>query len=59
VIIFRLAEIGIDCHRITLYEDIKLLNKYGYEVLCVRSSSNKYYVADRNISVPEVLILYS
>lgn len=56
-IIDRLAEIGIDCHRITLYEDIKLLNKYGYEVLCVRSSSNKYYVADRNISVPEVLIL--
>ena len=28
-IIDKLAEIGIDCHRITLYEDIKLLNKYG------------------------------
>ncbi|MBR2508092.1 MAG: hypothetical protein IKB70_14695 [Bacilli bacterium] len=28
-IIDKLAKIGIDCHRITLYEDIKLLNKYG------------------------------
>ena len=56
-IIDKLAEIGIECHRITLYDDIKLLNKYGYEIHCVRSSSNKYYVDDRNISVPEVLIL--
>jgi len=56
-IISKLEGLGIECHRITLYEDIKLLNKYGYEVLCERSSSNRYYVEDRNVSVPEVLIL--
>ena len=56
-IIAKLAAIGIECHRITLYDDIKFLNKYGYEILCVRSSCNKYYVEDRNVSVPEVLIL--
>lgn len=53
----KLAGEGIECVRSTLYEDIKTLQKYGYEVLCVRSTSNMYYVADRSISVPEVLIL--
>ena len=53
----KLAGEGIECVRSTLYEDIKTLQKYGYEVLCVRSTSNMYYVADRSISAPEVLIL--
>jgi predicted DNA-binding transcriptional regulator YafY len=53
----KLANEGIECVRSTLYEDIKTLQKYGYEVLSVRSTSNLYYVADRSISVPEILIL--
>ncbi len=56
-ILSKLAEEGIECVRTTLYEDIKTLQKYGYEIFCVRSSSNQYYVCDRSISVPEILIL--
>lgn len=56
-ILSKLAEAGIACVRTTLYEDVKTLQKYGYEIFCVRSTSNQYYVCDRNISVPEVLIL--
>ncbi len=56
-ILSKLAKEGIECVRTTLYEDIKTLQKYGYEIFCVRSTSNQYYVCDRSISVPEVLIL--
>jgi len=53
----KLLEGGIDCHRTTLYEDIKLLNDSGYEILCRRGRSNQYYVMDRKFSNPEVHIL--
>ena len=56
-ILSRLADMGIECVRSTLYEDIKTLQRFGYEIFCVRSTSNMYYVADRNISMPELLIL--
>jgi len=53
----KLLEGGIDCHRTTLYEDIKLLNDSGYEIMCRRGRSNQYYVMDRKFSNPEVHIL--
>lgn len=56
-ILSRLADMGIECVRSTLYEDIKTLQRFGYEIFCVRSTSNMYYVTDRNISIPELLIL--
>lgn len=40
-----------------MYSDIKLLNDFGYEVMCRRSSSNEYYVEDRKFNVPEIHIL--
>ena len=56
-LIKKLGEIGINCVRSTLYQDVKTLRKYGYEIFCKRGKQNEYYVADRNISIPEVLIL--
>lgn len=53
----RLVEIGIPCHRKTLYEDIKTLNDCGYEVMVNRSVSNEYYVMERTFDVPELQIL--
>ena len=53
----KLLEGGIECHRSTLYEDIKLLNDSGYEILTRRGRSNQYYVMDRSFSTPEVHIL--
>lgn len=53
----KLLEGGIGCHRVTLYEDIKLLNEAGYEIMTRRGRSNQYYVMDRKFSNPEVHIL--
>lgn len=56
-LIKKLAEQGIGCDRRTLYRDIKVLNEYGYEVLCIRAISNEYYVVDRSFDIPELRIL--
>lgn len=56
-ILARLREAGIECVRSTLYHDIKVLQNFGYEILCHRAKQNEYYVIDRKISTPEVLIL--
>lgn len=53
----RLNAEGIPCNRATLYSDIALLNQYGYEVLCNRSTSNEYYVVNRDFDIPEIQIL--
>ena len=56
-IIERLAESGIVAHRTTIYDDIKLLNECGYEIMSRRGRSNKYYVEDRSFSSAELHIL--
>lgn len=56
-IIRRLADFGIKCTRQTVYADIKVLNDFGYEIMCVKSVSNEYYIADRNFAMPEIRIL--
>ena len=53
----KLLECGIDSHRTTIYEDIKLLNECGYEIMSRRGRSNQYYVMDRKFSNPEIHIL--
>ena len=52
-----LGERGVKAGRKALYEDIKLLNDFGYEVLTVRSRSNFYYVVDRKFDAAELRIL--
>ena len=56
-ILSRLADMGIDCTRRTLYDDIKVLNEYGYEILCQRGISNEYYVVDKKLDLAELRIL--
>lgn len=56
-IIARMKSEGIDVERKTLYDDIKILNGYGYEILCTRGRQNYYYVVDRTFDVPELKIL--
>lgn len=53
----KLKEQGISVQRKTLYDDIKLLNEGGYEIMQVRKKTNMYYVCDRNFDVAEVRIL--
>ncbi|MBQ8178668.1 MAG: WYL domain-containing protein [Clostridia bacterium] len=56
-ILERLDAMGVPCHRKTLYEDIKVLNATGYEVLVNRALSNEYYVMERTFDIPELQIL--
>lgn len=58
-IITALEKQDIAVSRKTLYEDIELLNEYGYEVLCKKGRSNSYYVIDRKFERSEVQVLLS
>lgn len=58
-LIAKLKAMGIDCDRRTLYNDIQVLNDYGYEVFCEQhpSKPNEYCIPDKEFSVPELRIL--
>ncbi len=56
-LISKLADMGIPAERKSLYEDIRVLNEYGYEVLTLRERANMYYVVDRNFDTAELRIL--
>ncbi|MBQ7411825.1 MAG: WYL domain-containing transcriptional regulator [Clostridia bacterium] len=56
-ILERLKEMGIDCDRRTLYDDIKTLNAYGYEIDCTRGASNEYSVDAGTFDLTELRIL--
>lgn len=56
-ILQKLKEMGIVCDRRTLYNDIKILNDCGYEIICRRSRNNEYFVMDRSFDLPELHIL--
>ena len=56
-IIARLKAMGIECDRRTLYDDMKTLNTFGYEVFCNRSASNEYYVDCGAFDLTELRIL--
>ncbi|MCL2255610.1 MAG: transcriptional regulator [Firmicutes bacterium] len=56
-IIARLKEQGIVAARKALYDDIRILNEYGYEIMSVRGRQNMYYIADRTFDIPELRIL--
>ncbi|MGN0795712.1 MAG: helix-turn-helix transcriptional regulator [Christensenellales bacterium] len=53
----RLKSKGLLCDRKTLYNDIEILNEYGFEVLTDKSKSNSYYVVSRDFQIPELRIL--
>lgn len=56
-LVARLEALGIAAERKSIYEDIKSLNKFGFEVLTVRGRSNQYYVVDRSFDCAEIKIL--
>lgn len=57
-LIAALGKRGIFAVRKTLYEDIAVLNEYGYEIWCEKAGkSNRYYVVDRKFDRTEVQIL--
>ena len=53
----KLQEFGIATTLQTIYEDIEVLCRYGYEVICTTGKNNKYFVADRKFERPEIQVL--
>lgn len=56
-LIERLEKKGTACDRKTLYNDVDVLNEFGYEVMFDKSQSKNYYVVNRDFEIPELRIL--
>ena len=56
-LIERLASYGIQATRQTVYDDIEMLNSFGYEIITVHGRNNRYFVGDRTFELPEVQVL--
>lgn len=50
-------EYGISAHRTTITKDIAALVEYGLDIVTIRSTQNKYFVADRRFELPELKLL--
>ena len=46
-LIEKLAQFGIAATRQTVYDDIEMLNTFGYEIICDHGRNNRYFVGDR------------
>ena len=56
-LIEKLSQYGIAATRQTVYDDIEMLNTFGYEIICDHGRNNRYFVGDRRFELPEVQIL--
>lgn len=50
-------ECGIQAGRKSVYTDIELLQNAGMDIVCVKSSQNKYFVGQRLFELPELKLL--
>ena len=48
---------GIQAGRKSVYTDIELLQNVGMDIVCVKSSPNKYFVGQRLFELPELKLL--
>ena len=48
---------GLETYRITIQKDIAALCAAGYEIETIRSTQNKYYLAERTFELPELKLL--
>lgn len=56
-LIAKLAELDISSHRETITSDIKLLQNAGYDIICNKSTQNKYFLASREFEPVELKML--
>lgn len=53
----HLEKLGIHSHRQTVISDIGELVQLGFDIVCVKSTQNRYYINDRKFSMPELTLL--
>ena len=56
-IVEYLETVGIHTHRQTVCADIEELVRFGFDIVCVKSSQNRYYIKDRKFSMSELTLL--
>ena len=56
-IIDKLEEIGISAYRKTVQADIDFFKEFGLDVVCIRSSQNRYYINSNVFSMSELKLL--
>ncbi len=57
MLIEKLAERGIVSERKSIYRDMETLIEYGYEIIHTRKPRQGYFLAGRELEVPEVRLL--
>ena len=56
-VIDRLSSMGIFVTRKTVIEDIEQLVEFGIDIVCVKSTQNRYFVGERSFELPELKLL--
>ncbi len=56
-IIDRLAEHGISAYRKTVISDIQQLSEFGFNIVCVKSSQNRYHINNGIFTLSELKLL--
>lgn len=56
-ILAALADEGINIERHALASDIEQLLEFGIDVVCVKSSPNKYFIGQRSFELPDLKLL--
>ncbi|NLJ16477.1 MAG: hypothetical protein GX346_05040 [Clostridiales bacterium] len=55
--ISQLEEIGIEAFCKTVISDIEQLVAFGVDIICVKSTQNRYYINSRTFTLPELKLL--
>ena len=55
--ISQLEEKGISAFRKTVISDIEQLTEFGVDIVCVKSSQNRYHIEKREFMLPELKLL--
>jgi predicted DNA-binding transcriptional regulator YafY len=56
-ILSRLDKLGIKVDRKTIYDDVKTLNDFGFDIVLDKKKSFGYYIASREFELPELKLL--
>lgn len=56
-IINYLAGLGISAHRKTIAVDIEVLQEFGFDIVIIKSTQNKYFIGNRRFELPELKLL--
>lgn len=56
-IVEKLAEMGIDAERKSIYNDIAVLEQYGCDIIKTSTPKKGWFIGDREFEVPEIYLL--